>query len=121
MIYNFYGKYPINFENGDVNNMEVDDVGVGVVESDLVYTLEDLYCGYRKMVNLVTTVSEESRIYNFYGKYPMNFENGDVNNMEVDDVGVGVVESDLVCTLDDLYCGYRKMVNLVRTVSDESG
>lgn len=51
----------------------------------------------------------------------MNFENGDVNNMEVDVVGVGVVESDLVCTLEDLYCGYRKMVNLVRTVSDESG
>ncbi|CAI8587791.1 unnamed protein product [Vicia faba] len=66
---------------------------------------------------------KKRRMYDLYGKYPVNLENGDGNNnMEVDDEGVvGVVESDLMCTLEDLYCGCRKKVNLVRTVPDEFG
>ncbi|CAK8536854.1 unnamed protein product [Lathyrus sativus] len=62
------------------------------------------------------------RIFDLYGKYPVNFENVDRNNMKVDDEGVGgFFESDLLCTLEDLYCGCRKKVNLVRTVPDEFG
>ncbi|XP_058777241.1 uncharacterized protein LOC131651599 [Vicia villosa] len=70
---------------------------------------------------------KKRRIYDLYGKYPVNLENGDGNNnnnnnMKVDDEAVvGVVESDLACSLEDLYCGCRKKVNLVRNVPDEFG
>ncbi|KAI5436478.1 hypothetical protein KIW84_022828 [Lathyrus oleraceus] len=71
------------------------------------------------VVNVLSDPNKR-RIYDVYGKYQVNFENDDGNNIEVDE-GVRVVEIDLKCTLEDLYCGCRKKVNFIWTFHDEFG
>lgn len=63
---------------------------------------------------------KKRQIYDRNGQYPGNLENGDGSNMEVDE-GVGVVETDFVCSLEDLYKGCKKKVNVVRNVPDAFG
>ncbi|XP_004489963.1 uncharacterized protein [Cicer arietinum] len=68
---------------------------------------------------------KKRQIYDLYGEYPINSnrigeENGDGSNLK-EDVAVDVVESCLVCTLEELYKGCRKKVNIIRTVPDEFG
>jgi len=63
---------------------------------------------------------KKRQIYDLNGKYPVNLENGDGSNMEVVE-GVGVVESALLCSLEDLYNGSKKKVKVVRNVPDDFG
>lgn len=63
---------------------------------------------------------KKRQIYDRNGQYPVNLENGCGSNMEVDE-SVGVVESDLVCSLEELYKGCKRKVKVVRNVPDEFG
>lgn len=63
---------------------------------------------------------KKRQIYDRSGQYPVNLENGGGSNMEVDE-GVGVVETDFLCSLEELYKGCKKKVNVVRDVTDEFG
>jgi len=63
---------------------------------------------------------KKRQIYDRNGQYPVNRENGGGSNMEVDE-GVEVVESDLVCSLEELYKGCKRKVKVVRNVPDDSG
>lgn len=76
---------------------------------------------------------KKRQIYDFYGHYPLNSmkkgnykENGvgvgdgDVRISKDDEKVVGgVVESKLVCTLEELYKGCRKKLRISRTVFDD--
>lgn len=69
---------------------------------------------------------KKRQIYDFYGHYPLdshrfNKENGDegVWNVKGTTEKVGVVESRLACTLEELYKGCRRKLRISRVVPDE--
>ncbi|KAJ1427725.1 HSP40/DnaJ peptide-binding [Sesbania bispinosa] len=74
----------------------------------------------------VLSDAKKRQIYDFYGHYPlnsmkMNKENGDGDVKIPKDEKFGVVESKLVCTLEELYKGCRRKLKISRAVPDEFG
>ncbi|XP_025690671.1 uncharacterized protein [Arachis hypogaea] len=72
---------------------------------------------------------KKRQIYDFYGHYPLNSMkvnkkeqdcDGRNNNVKEEKAGV-VVETKLVCTLEELYKGCRKKLKISRNVVDELG
>ncbi|XP_061342402.1 uncharacterized protein LOC133288618 [Gastrolobium bilobum] len=69
---------------------------------------------------------KKRQIYDFYGHYPLNSmkvkkENSDGDVSILKDEKLGVVESKLVCTLEELYKGCRRKLKISRAVPDEFG
>ena len=60
----------------------------------------------------VLTDPKKRKIYDLYGQYPVKMTRN---------LTFGVVERSLECTLEELYNGCRKKVNIIRTVPDEFG
>ncbi|XP_020238956.1 dnaJ homolog subfamily B member 4 [Cajanus cajan] len=90
-------------------------------------TKEEAEAKFKQVSEAYDVLSDPKKrqIYDFYGHYPLNStkvtEKSDVGVRVPKDEKVGVVETKLVCTLEELYRGCKRKLRISRTVPHEFG
>lgn len=90
-------------------------------------TKEEAEAKFKQVSEAYDVLSDPKKrqIYDFYGHYPLNSmkvnEKSDVGVRVPKDEKVGVVETKLVCTLEELYKGCKRKLRISRTVPHEFG